>query len=109
MFDISVIRTLAARAVAERDSPVVNGSILLKKKTDSFFAISEIGDKYLIFEYTDFPEINHFGVKKDIPGPRRYWTSEGMAVYPIGDNLYVIPQLDITLRRLFREPVSSAR
>ncbi len=72
----------------------------MKKKTGSFYAISEMGDKYLILEYS-----NYINGK---PSINQYWTSEGMAVYPIGDNLYVISQLDIILRRLFREPVGSA-
>ncbi len=78
--------------------------MLVKKKTDRFFAISEMGDKYLIFEYTDLPEVNHSDgrIKKNIPGRKRYLTSEGMAVFPIADDIYTIAQLEIDVRRQTR-------
>ncbi len=60
-----------------------------------------MGDKYLIFEYTNFTEFDdpNSNVKEKIAGTKQYWTSEGMAVFPLGDDIYSIAQLDIAIRK----------
>ena len=73
----------------------------MKRKTDEFVVITDSGQKYTIYEYTNFIDVGTFqNPKATIPGLREFRTSDGMAVNILKEGSYEIVQLGVNARRI---------
>ena len=73
----------------------------MKQLTDKFLVITDSGQKYMVYEYTNFIDAGTFqNPKAIIPGLKEFRTADGMAVNFIKEGIYKIVQLDVIARKI---------
>ena len=73
----------------------------MKRKTDEFFVITDSGQKYMVYEYTNFIDAGSFeNPKATIHGLKEFRTSDGMAVNFVEEGIYKIVPLDVIARKI---------
>lgn len=74
----------------------------MKQQSDKFVVITDSGQKYLVYEYTDFIDADTFqNPKATIHGLKEFQTFDGMAVNFIEEGSYMIEPLNVIARRIF--------
>lgn len=73
----------------------------MERKTDEFTVLTDDGQHYLIYEYTNYINVGTFeDPKAIIPDLKSLRTSNGMAVNVVGDGIYKIVPIDSIARRI---------
>ena len=74
----------------------------MKQKSDKFVVITDTGEKYLVYEYTDFIDADSFqNPKATIHGLKEFRTFDGKAVTFVEEGSYMIEPLNVIARRIF--------